>query len=171
MEVHVETFIAILLVVIVILQIVQMTQNSAFKSESYRRWNTLEAIFSSATNLFTAVAESVKQIAESKRLSTVLTIETKKNLDIKPEDFEPKKEELRLNMLTALEEKLKVYTSKTGRITEPDTLAFVIFNRSGFDKFVDDDVLRNARKALARLLANQDLPSTKRFITTLARNL
>lgn len=117
------------------------------------------------------VAESLTAIAESKRLSTILTIEAKKGLDIKPEEFEPKKEELRKSMHSVLEEKVESYKKKDGRIDQPDTVAFVILNHSGFDQFVEYDVKKKAQGALARLIANQDLSAAKRFLTTLARNL
>lgn len=117
------------------------------------------------------IGNSLSQIAESKRLSTILTIEGKKDLDIKPEEFEPKKEELRASMHSVLEEKAESYRRKNGRIGDPDTVAFVVLNHSGFDQFVDAEVRGKARNALARLIANQDLPAAKRFLTTLARNL
>lgn len=47
------------------------------------------------TRSYYKLSASMGKIAESKRLSTILTIEGKKDLGIKPEDFEPKKEELR----------------------------------------------------------------------------
>lgn len=114
------------------------------------------------------IAGALGKIAESDRLSTILTIEAKKDLDIKPEEFEPKKEQLRENMHQVLNERMEY---KKGKIDEPDTWAFVILNHSGFDQFVEGDVRRKAQNALARLLTNKNIPAAKRFLTTLARNL
>ncbi|MDP3975253.1 MAG: hypothetical protein Q8P88_03155 [Candidatus Jorgensenbacteria bacterium] len=118
--------------------------------------------------ILSEIKESMSQIAESKRLSTILTVEAKKGLDITPEEFEPKREELRKNLHQVLDERLE---SKKGKIDDPDTWAFVILNHAGFDLFVDSNVRAKAQNALGRLLANNNVPAAKRFLTTLARNL
>jgi hypothetical protein len=117
------------------------------------------------------MTEALKVIGESKRLSTIFLIEGKKGLDISLEDFEPKREEIRQNMLDALEEKVSDYSNKSGRIKDSETLAYVVLDRSGFENFVDSETRNKAKQALARVLANQNISGAKALITTLARNL
>lgn len=133
--------------------------------------SVIPGIVSQMKQSMVEMAEALKTIGESKRLSTVFLIEGKKGLDVSLEAFEPKREEIRQNMLDALEEKVLDYSNKSGRINNPDTLAYVILDRSGFENFVDSDTKSKAKQALARVLANQNISGAKGLITTLARNL
>ncbi|MEK7092707.1 MAG: hypothetical protein AAB907_03720 [Patescibacteria group bacterium] len=117
------------------------------------------------------ISDSIEQIVESKQLSTILIFDEKKDLGIKPEDLKAKREALRDNLLESLEEQVRIYSNKRGRITDPDTASFCTFNHSGFESFVTDETKKNARKALTRILANQNIPAAKRFLTRLAANL
>ncbi len=117
------------------------------------------------------VKEAVETIAESKRLSTVLLVKGKEDIEITSKDLQPKGEELQKNMLDAFESSIETYKNKKGRVTQPDTVAFVILNHSGLDQFVDFDVKKKISNALSRLIANQDFSGVKRFISTVAKNL
>lgn len=109
------------------------------------------------------ISLSLSKIAESKRLSTILSIEGKE-VKTTPEDFEPNKKEILNKLLKALEENKDTNYN-------PDTYAFVILNHSGWDSFVTNESRSNAKKALSRLLANGDMEKAKIFLTDLANQL
>ncbi|MFA7201606.1 MAG: hypothetical protein WC099_01240 [Candidatus Paceibacterota bacterium] len=119
---------------------------------------------------FNRMEESLKQIADSKRLSTLLTIEGKTNLEISEQDFAPKKEVVKNTMIRILTEKENVY-GPSGSNTNPDTWAFCIIYNSGYAAFISSDTANKAKLALTRPLTNNDIPAAKRFISTLVRNL
>ncbi len=132
---------------------------------------TLKVFLKEIRKVVTEIKEAVESVAESKKLSTILSVEGKKDFEVTPEDFKPKREELRENMLTAFEKSLELYKDKKGRITNPETVAYVVLDHSGFTQFVVTGVKQKVQNALARIIANQDISNAKRFITMLARNL
>ncbi len=129
--------------------------------------DSIKSLFASIDERMDLLVKTMSQIAESKRLSTILTIEGKKGIDIKPEDFEPKREELREKMLAVMEEKRGAYERKGSA----STWAYCILDHSGFNEFINADTQLKVKPALARLLANGNNVATKRFITMIVRNL
>ncbi|OGI71056.1 hypothetical protein A3B84_02545 [Candidatus Nomurabacteria bacterium RIFCSPHIGHO2_02_FULL_35_13] len=131
-----------------------------------------EVLLRNAINVLKNMSDVTEAVVEGKRLSTILVVEAKKDISISAEEFEPKKEELKKNMLEALDKGVEMYRNKrSGRIADAGTVAYVTLDHSGFDQFVTSNVRSKAKDALARLIANQDVSGAKRFIAMLARNL
>ena len=124
--------------------------------------SSLVGLISKITADILIIQESIMQIAESKRLSEILIIEGKKDLGIKPEDFEPKKEELRKTAHVAIEK---------SKHPTPSTWAYCILKDSGLELFLDSKSRGNAEKVLGRLLANGNMQAVKGFLTKLVNAL
>ena len=113
------------------------------------------------------VSISLEQIADSKRLSMVISIEGKKNLDITPEDFEPKKEII----LTKMLEELSSVDARKRWEDDPQTFAFVILDHSGFNLFIESSLSLKLQKTLGRLLANHEFSKAGRIIKQMVKAL
>ncbi len=108
------------------------------------------------------LAADLAQIAASKRLSVILTVEAKAGIKVPdPQQFEPNRKVLRAKMLACLGHELD-------RKTPGETGAYCVLNRSGFELFVESEVRSNAQKALGRLIANGDEAGAREFVNTLA---
>lgn len=107
------------------------------------------------------IYQSLSRIAESNRLSVVLSIEGK-NVKSVPEDFAPNKEVIKKRLLDALEKE---------NHPNPDTLAYCILSHSGFESFVNGNAWTNSKKALSRLLTNGDMEKVKVFLTDIVNQL
>jgi hypothetical protein len=108
------------------------------------------------------MVKAMEKIAESKRLSIILSIEAKKGIEITPEDFEAKKEELRKSALELIEKEDH---------PQPSTWAYCVLEHSGISLFLDSDTFSKAKNALGRLRANKNMKAAKSFITKLINAL
>jgi len=90
-------------------------------------------------------------------------------MNIKPEEFEAKREEIRAKMMAALDE--RVATRKKNPNFAPSTVAYCVLKDSGFEEFAADGVHLKAQNALARLVANDNIPGARRLITLFANSL
>jgi hypothetical protein len=109
-------------------------------------WNELKKI--SATLTF---------MVRGEQLATIFEIGPK-SLKVSPEDFVPKKEELRGRLLRAVVDEDH---------DNPSTWAYCVLGESGFDQFVDGETRLKTQNALARLRTNND----KEAIFNLANDL
>jgi hypothetical protein len=154
---------------------------SEFISELSGIWNSAELVkillvICCLLSLFTLIyvmegwektQATLSKIAESKRLSTIFSIEGKKVKSV-PEDFEPNRERILKSMINTMEDARERYENGKGSV---DTWAVIILNYSGFDAFVSRETVEGSKKALIRLLSNGDMEKVKVFLTDIVNQL
>lgn len=107
------------------------------------------------------VKESMGFIARGHQLSTIFEIGSA-SLKVNPEDFAPKKDEIRRRILKEVVEQDH---------NQPSTWAFCVLTHTGWKEFVTHDTYTKAEKALARLRANDDKEAILAFVNDLVDQL
>lgn len=110
------------------------------------------------------ISRSLSKIAESKRLSTILSIEGK-NVKSVPEDFVPNKTKILEQALEVMDKWIEYYRENPS----PSGYAFRILDASGWRHFVKNK--NEVEDKLACLLANGDMEKVKVFLTDIVNQL
>ncbi len=109
-----------------------------------------------------AVSVGLESIIEGQRLSTVLRLEPA-SLKVTPAEFEPNRAAVKIALLAELKK-------QWGRM-DMSTRTYAVLQSSGWGVFVDNETFASARKALARLFANDDFVSAQKFCEELVDKL
>lgn len=107
------------------------------------------------------ISAALTFMVQGQQLSTVFELGPK-SLRVRPEDFEPNKEQLRKNMLRIVVEESH---------PQPNTWAFCVLDHSGWRQFVDSETYSQAQNALGRLRANDDKEAILNLVNDLVDQL
>lgn len=105
-------------------------------------------------------------LIEDKRLSVVLNF-SPSSVAIDPARFEVNKPELTRRLLTALEQRWEKKDTMVGT----DGVANLVTDQSGIKRFVTDETKTNVRRALTRLIINNDKEGARRFLEVVVNQL